>query len=81
MISRACGKLGKVWSITLCLLAVNLIFANSLDPDQAQKNVGSVLDSNCLTVSHSDSVANNFMKKKIIFQKVRSQKIMKNYPA
>ena len=32
-----------------CRLPVDLTFANSLDPDQAQQNVGPDLDPNCLT--------------------------------
>ena len=35
---------------TLCLHRLLVTFANSLDPDQAQQNVGPDLDLNCLTL-------------------------------
>ena len=37
-------------TLTLCLLIMLIIFANTLDPDQARRNVGSDLDPNCLTL-------------------------------
>ena len=44
--------------LTLCVLVTSADspFANSLDTDQAQHNVGSDLDSNCLTRERSGSV-------------------------
>ena len=38
--------------LTLCLLVCSLLitFANSLDPDQARRNVGPGLDPNCSTL-------------------------------
>ena len=46
--------------------ALNVIFANSLDPDQARQNVGPDLDPNCLTLrwySLKIYLTNNFRKK------------------
>ena len=42
-------KYQVVLYLTLCPLCLLINFANSLDPDQAQQNVGPDLDPNCLT--------------------------------
>ena len=46
-----------------------IFFANSLDPDQDQQNVGPDLDPNCL----SDSVQKKFFLKNLILKKVSRQ--------
>ena len=52
-----------------------ITFANSLDSDQDQQNVGSDLDPNCLCRTH-------FLKKLILKKKSADDKEnMKNYPA
>ena len=46
--------------LTLCLRVSSAdIFANSLEPDQAQQNAGPGLDQNCLS---SDSISERFPK-------------------
>ena len=52
-----------------------ITFANSLDPDQDQQNVGPDLDPNCLCRTH------DFLKKFILKKKSADDKEnMKNYP-
>ena len=58
-----------------CLL---ITFANSLNPNQAQQNVGPDLGPNCLTLM---VILKNFLKKSIL-KKIRGQiNSIKNYPA
>ena len=66
------GKL--VTSLPTSVYCHRLItFANSLNPDQAQQNVGPDLDQNCLFLKQ-------FFFKKLIFKNIRRQKSMKNFP-
>ena len=51
-----------------------ITFANSLDPDHDQQNVGPDLDSNCLCCTH-------FLKKLILKKKSADKENMKNCPA
>ena len=52
-----------------------ITFANSLDPDQEQQNVGPDLDLNCLCRTHF------FFKKLNVKMSADDKENMKNYPA
>ena len=61
LIESMCVLFKSDWDIFCCLLKT---FANSLDPDQAQQNVGPDLDPNCLTLWKYSW--KNFLKKLIL---------------
>ena len=62
-------------SIEFCRLQI--FFANSLEPDQAQQNVGPDQDQNCLTTWWYSW--KNFSRKLVLKKNSRQQKIIKNY--
>ena len=57
-----------------------MIFANSLDPDQARQNVQYDLDPNCLTLM---LFLKEYFEKSNVekYLQTTKKKIMKNYPA
>ena len=54
-----------------------MIFAGSLDPDQARHNVGPDLDPSCLTAVITERI----FEKCYVEKYLQTTKIVKNYPA
>ena len=78
---KTVSKMVSIWILCLLVSELLITFANSLDPDQAQQNVGPDLGPYCLTHCRLH-YRNIFFISCIIFLTISKwQKCMQNFPA